>query len=180
MTRLPHASSKAPASSPAMRTAVWAAGVLEVLLAAGYTQQDAAYHWLVHLFSGGATALLLAAAVLLLRRRPPARPGHLAVVAVVAGHLLAAFPDVLFALGRPHRPWMNVFLAHLAAHGAPGGTWGLLALFLAALAGYLILADRLSNAPAAGPSPGGGAGGEEPAGIPVTPGGSGRGPAPDR
>lgn len=129
------------------RTAVWAAGLLEVLLAAVYIPQDAVYHWLVHLLSGGAAGLLLTtAALLLVPHRLHAPAGQLAVMAVAGGHLLAAIPDVLFALGHPHRPWMNLFIGHLAAHSAPGGTWGLLVLFLAALASYLIVTTARAKA----------------------------------
>lgn len=131
---------------------VGTAGGLELLLAVGYIRQGAAYHDLVHLFSGGAAALTFSTVVLLLRRRP-AHPGQLALLVVVTGHLLAAVPDLLFALGEPHRPWMNVFVAHLAAHNAPGGTWGLLGLFLAALAAYLLATedDAGHRTTAAGP-----------------------------
>ncbi len=56
---------------------------------------------------------------------------------VVLGHLVAMFPDFLFAAGIPHRRWMDVFLGHLSTHFVPGRNLTWYAVFLGALAGYL-------------------------------------------
>jgi len=77
---------------------------------------------------------------------PPSRhPPRRALIAAVVGHVTAAVPDLLFVLGRPHEAWMNAFVGHLTADSAPGGVVALLALFLAALAGYLVVEARVER-----------------------------------
>lgn len=117
--------------------------LVEGLLVVGYAVDDAFYHWLVHLYSGGAAGLLAASA--LHRALPRAgRPLRRALVAAVAGHVFAATPDLLFAAGRPHEAWMNLFIGHPVVERVPAGATMLLAAFLVALAGYLLTQVRRS------------------------------------
>lgn len=123
--------------SPVGLVAIASAGAAEIGLAGGYVMRGAALHGLIECFVGGAVGLLVASTVLLARGQPVRRPWHVAFAVIVTGHALAAVPDVLFVLGTPHENWMNLFLGHVSAVDFPGGSWGLLVVFLAALAAYL-------------------------------------------
>ena len=133
-----------PAGTPHRRPLAIALFV-EVVLAPSYLVRDAGFHWLTHLFTGGAMALLVLLALALTGRRPTVGA---AVVAAVAGHVVAAFPDVLFAFGLAHAGWMDVFALHLSSHDAPGGLWG---LWLAFAAASLLCAGAVREPPV--PSP---------------------------
>lgn len=122
----------------------------EGLLFTRYQGHDARFHWFVHFFVGAAAALSVLAAVAIRWRRPPAHP--LALVAAL--HLVAMFPDLLFAAGLAHRAWMNVFLGHVVVHRIPGRDFGWLAVFITALAGYLVALDRIKPRCGAGADPG--------------------------
>jgi hypothetical protein len=87
---------------------------------------------------GASAALILMGAVTLRTHRPVPLP----LVWVVLGHLLAAFPDVLFIAGVAHERWMDVFLGHVSSHFVPGRNLTWYAVFLAALAAYLVALDR--------------------------------------
>lgn len=119
----------------------------EGLLYTRYQGHDARFHWFVHFFGGASVALAILAAVAIRRRGRPAHP--LALVAAL--HLVAMFPDLLFAAGVAHRSWMNVFLGHVAVHRLPGRDFGWLAIFIIALAGYFLALDRI--APRSGTEP---------------------------
>ena len=126
-------------------------GILSAILVEGllivvYALDDAPYHGLIHLYSGGAAELLAVSALhpVLPRTRHPLRR---ALVATVAGHLVAATPDLLFAAGRPHEAWMNLFLGHLVIDQVPGRATTLLAALLAALAAYLVVHARSPSMP---------------------------------
>jgi pimeloyl-ACP methyl ester carboxylesterase len=85
------------------------------------------------------------------------------VLSILGFHLVAMFPDLLLRLGIPHDGWMDVFLAHISSHYAPGGTytWLLVAAALSALYAIFLsawLAARLAEA-SAGLAPGIGMGG---------------------
>lgn len=115
----------------------------EALLYAAYQAHEARLHWFTHLFVGGTSALVVMTAVAWRSGRPVRLPG----LWVVVGHLVAMFPDLLFAAGIPHHRWMDIFLAHLSSHFIPGrnGTWYL--VFLAALALYLAVTARRTQGP---------------------------------
>lgn len=114
-----------------------AAAATETALFRTYRDNDARFHWYVHFLAAGQVTLH---ALAWRRRRglpvPPA-PGT-----VVAVHLLAAVPDVLFMGGVAHRRWMDVFVGHISSHRMPGRNTTWYALFLLALADYLRAAAR--------------------------------------
>jgi pimeloyl-ACP methyl ester carboxylesterase len=101
--------------------------VAEVLLFRSYFHHEAGFHWATH-FLVGLTAAAVVNAVWLALKGAPARGQMLWVLAL---HLYAMFPDLLFSPGLiPHDGWMNVFLGHISSHYVPGGdaTWLLVAL----------------------------------------------------
>lgn len=122
------------------RLCVWCAGAatVEVGLYASYRGHDARFHWFTHFFVGTATALAVMTTIVLLGRRPVARP----LVWLVAAHVFAMTPDLLYIAGYAHRRWMDLFLGHIAVHFVPGRNWTWLVVFLAALAAYLTSVDR--------------------------------------
>lgn len=109
------------------------AALVELLLLTVYVSQDAAYHWLVHFLAGGTAALVGLTAAAGCRHRPATHPA----LWVLLGHLVALFPDLLFAAGIAHQRWMDIFLGHVSSHDVPGGLWTLYGSFLASLALYL-------------------------------------------
>ena len=126
--------------------AALAAGAVEVALFEAYRREASLFHWFTHLYAGGAAAAVVGAAVAWRRRRPVGRLW----VWVVVGHAIAAFPDVLFRAGVAHQRWMDVFVAHVSSHQIAGREATLLALFLATLALYGVVVDRLRPAAAGG------------------------------
>lgn len=130
-------------AAPAMtlRLCLWclAAIAVEIGFFLTYQGHDARFHWFTHFFVGSSAALLLMAAWTLRTRRPVSYP----FTWPVAAHVLAMTPDLLFAGGRAHARWMDVFLGHVRVHYIPGRnlTWYL--VFLACLAGYLFAVDRI-------------------------------------
>ena len=95
--------------------------------------------WFTHFFIGIALALVAMTVWVVEERRPVPLPG----LWLLAGHLLAMFPDLLFAFGVPHRRWMDAFLGHLISHTVPGGNLLWYGVFLVALALYLAVDVRL-------------------------------------
>lgn len=143
------AAARTDRARPAGRTELVIVGVVEVVAVLAYTSRDASFHWFVHFFVGAAAALLLTAVATLLLRRPLRHIG----AAVLCGHAIAAFPDVLFLLGVAHARWMDVFLGHIWSHHIPGGLWTLYAGFLTALAGYLLALTACRYTKAVGSAP---------------------------
>lgn len=131
----------------------------EIVLFRSYRIHEAGFHWATHFLVALAAAALVQAAWLLVTSTP-AR-GQLA--AILALHLYAMAPDLLFQLGVPHERWMDLFLAHVSAHAIPGGdeTWLVIALaasglYAALLAAWLSARRREARA---GMAPGIGIGG---------------------
>lgn len=123
-----------------MRVCGWCvmAVLVEVGLYVSYRGHDARFHWFTHFFVGASTALLVMAAVTVRTRRPVPRP----LVWPLVAHVFAMTPDLLFAGGIVHARWMDVFLGHVSAHYMPGRNLSWYAVFVAALAGYLVVVDR--------------------------------------
>ncbi len=99
----------------------------EIALYASYSAHDARFHWATHFLVG----LAFASLVLLFRLLVTGAPGpRLLLPMVLAFHLYAMLPDLLFRGGVPHYRWMDVFLGHVAAHYLPGGdgSWLVIAL----------------------------------------------------
>jgi hypothetical protein len=113
------------------------AGLLELGLYHSYAGHDARFHWFTHFFVGASAALVVMTAVAWYRRRPVRVP----LAWVIAGHLVAMFPDFLFTAGIAHRRWMDVFLGHISTHFVVGRnlTWYL--VFAATLGAYLVVLD---------------------------------------
>lgn len=112
-----------------------------------YRGHDARFHWFTHFFVGSGLALIGMALFVIVRGRPAPYPlGWL-----VAGHLFAMFPDLLFIGGVAHAPWMDVFAGHISSHFVPGRnlTWYL--FFVACLALYLWQIRRARHGPYARP-----------------------------
>jgi hypothetical protein len=86
---------------------------------------------------GASAALVVMTPVAWYRRRPVRVP----LAWVIAGHLVAMFPDFLFTAGIAHRRWMDVFLGHISTHFVVGRnlTWYL--VFAATLGAYLVVLD---------------------------------------
>lgn len=138
---------------------VAALGIAEALLFASYRGHEASFHWATHLLIGLSAAAVTNLAWLALK----GAPARWQVLSILAWHLYAMFPDLLFSAGIPHHAWMNVFLGHISSHYLPGGayTWLFVALVLSALYAIFLsgwLAARRSEADA-GMAPGIGLGG---------------------
>lgn len=103
----------------------------EVALFASYDVHDARFHWVTHFL----VALSFTALLLLVRLLVSGAPGpRFLLLTVLAFHLFAMTPDLLFRGGVPHYRWMDLFLGHVAAHYLPGGdgSWLVIALTLTA------------------------------------------------
>lgn len=114
----------------------------EAALFRTYRANDARFHWYVHFLTAGQVTLH----ALAWRRRRGLRVPDV-VGSVVAVHLVAVVPDVLFMGGRAHRRWMDVFVGHISSHRMPGRNTTWYVLFLLALADYLRSAPRLAADP---------------------------------
>lgn len=119
---------------------------VEVYLFLQFQPHDPRSGWLIHFFIG-VTVGLVGMTVWLVEER---RPVPLPPVWILAGHLLAMFPDLLFAAGVTHRHWMDAFLGHLISHRVPGGNVVWYAVFLVALGGYLTFVVRIRSSQSAG------------------------------
>ncbi|MGB9377781.1 MAG: hypothetical protein WCB04_09755 [Mycobacteriales bacterium] len=128
---------------PSRRLALVAAAIVgiagfEAFVFFAIQSHDPRAGWLTHLFIGG-TVALVAMMVWLVEER---RPVPLLPLWLLAGHLFAVFPDLLFAIGIAHRKWMDAFLGHLSSGRVPGGNLVWYAVFLLALAAYLTVDVR--------------------------------------
>ena len=103
----------------------------ETYLFASYREHESSFHWATHFLVGFGAAALWNLGWLMLKRTPA--PGQL--LSILAFHLLAMFPDLMFSAGVPHYPWMDVFLGHNSSHFVPGGTitWLVVSQILSAL-----------------------------------------------
>lgn len=133
--------------------------IAEVLLFASYRGHEASFHWATHFLVGLSAAALTNLAWLALK----GAPARWQVLSILAWHLYAMLPDLLFSAGIPHDGWMDVFLAHISSHYVPGGayTWLFVALMLSALYAIFLsawLGARRAEAEA-GMAPGIGLGG---------------------
>lgn len=90
----------------------------------------------------GSVALLVMAAVTARSNRPTPLP----LVWPFLAHVMAMFPDFLFAAGVAHEPWMDVFLGHINSHFVPGRNVTWFVVFLIALGTYLWALARLPSA----------------------------------
>lgn len=115
------------------------AAAVETLLFLSYRSHDARFHWFTHFFVGASAGLIAMAGVAARRQRAISLP----LLWIVAAHLFAMFPDLLFLAGIPHQPWMDLFLAHISSHFVPGQNLTSLLVFLAALATYLVTLVRI-------------------------------------
>ncbi len=125
-----------------LRLCLWCllAVVVEIGLYLSYRGHDARFHWFTHFFVGSAVALLVMSAVALRTHRPVPMP----LVWPLLGHLYAMFPDFLFSGGHiAHERWMDVFLGHVSSHFVPGRNLTWYVVFLAAVALYLVILDRV-------------------------------------
>ncbi len=125
-----------------LRLCLWCllAVVVEIALYLSYRGHDARFHWFTHFFVGSAVALLVMSAVALRTHRPVPMP----LVWPLLGHLYAMFPDFLFSGGHiAHERWMDVFLGHVSSHFVPGRNRTWYVVFLAAVALYLVILDRV-------------------------------------
>ena len=109
----------------------WLTQVAVLLLAEfglfqSYRHHDAGFHWAAHFLVGLTAAALLGLAWLGVRGSAP----RAFLLWVLAAHLFAMFPDLLFRAGVAHAGWMNLFLGHIWVHYVPGGnsSWLVVAL----------------------------------------------------
>ncbi|MHB1534992.1 MAG: alpha/beta fold hydrolase [Acidimicrobiales bacterium] len=127
------------------RARVWpwlVAVTIEAGLFTLYQLEGARYHWFVHFFVGASVALAVMTAWSWRTRRPVAHP----LAWVVAAHIYAMFPDLLFdGVGIAHHRWMNVFLGHLWVHFIPGQDLTWYGVFVVALSAYLLWLDHLRS-----------------------------------
>ncbi len=125
-----------------LRLCLWCllAVVVEIGLYLSYRGHDARFHWFTHFFVGSAVALLVMSAVALRTHRPVPMP----LVWPLLGHLYAMFPDFLFSGSHiAHERWMDVFFGHVSSHFVPGRNLTWYVVFLAAVALYLVILDRV-------------------------------------
>lgn len=120
--------------------------VAEACLFTQFQPHDPRSGRLIHFFIG-VTVGLIAMTVWLVEER---RPVPLPILWILTGHVLAIFPDLLFAGGIAHRHWMDAFLGHLISHHVPGGNLVWYVVFLVALAGYLALDARIRSSQSPG------------------------------
>lgn len=107
----------------------------ELALFDAYRAHDSGFHWSTHLLVGLSAAAVWNLAVLLVK----AAPARGQLLSILAFHLYAMVPDLLFAAGIPHQPWMNVFLGHLDVHHIPGEERSWLAIGLGSYGIYVAL-----------------------------------------
>lgn len=122
--------------------------VVEILLYLRYQQGDGTFHYFTHFFAGASFALVL----MTLAARRWRRPVRLPLLAVLAGHLFAMAPDLLYIDSVAHARWMDAFVAHNISHFLPGRNISWYVVFLAAMTLYLVSAPRGRHQdPLAGP-----------------------------
>lgn len=81
---------------------------VELSLFANYKAHDAPIHFFLHSLIGLSVALLIYTVLTLLGKHPKRL-----LLTAFGLHQFAMFPDYLYQIGIPHRPWMNIFLGHL-------------------------------------------------------------------
>lgn len=118
------------------RTLLWQLAVLlavEGVLFARYDAEQARFHWSTHFLD----ALAFTSLLLLVRLWVTGRPGpRYVLLTLLAFHVYAIVPDLMFAEGAAHGTWQNVFLGHIAEHYLPGGALAWLAIALVACGAY--------------------------------------------
>ena len=138
------------------RTLLWqlvALVVAEVWLYRSYAAHVAEFHWATHFLVGLTVAGLWSAAFLLLT----GRPSRWQLLAILAFHLWAMWPDLAFRAGVPHAHWMDwVALGHVSSHYVPGGdaTWLVVALVVAGAYAVLLRRWLLDRQGVVRPAPG--------------------------
>lgn len=110
----------------------------EIWLFASYRGHGAGFHWATHFLVGLTAAALFNLGWLIFTRTPA--PGQF--LSVLIAHLVAMLPDFLFGAGIPHHRWMDIFLAHNAAHDIPGEDRAWLAIGLITLGAYTVALTR--------------------------------------
>lgn len=124
--------------------------VVEILLYRRFQQGDGTFHYFTHFFAGASLALVL----MTLAAHRWRRPVRLPLLAVLAGHLFAMAPDILYLESIAHTRWMDVFVAHNTSHFLPGRNIGWYVVFLAAMTLYLVTAPSgRRQDPRSGPGP---------------------------
>ncbi len=73
------------------------------------------------------------------------RPVSLPLLWPFLAHVVALFPDLLFAGGIAHERWTDAFLGHIGTHFVPGRNLTWFAVFLVALGAYLVVLTRLRS-----------------------------------
>ena len=135
------------------RTLLWQVALLlavEAVLYRRYDAEQARFHWSTHFLD----ALAFTSLVLLVRLWVTGRPGpRYLLLTLLAFHVYAIVPDLMFSEGTAHSQWQNVFLGHIAEHYLPGGALAWLAIALALSGTYvatltLWLRGRSEGAPA--------------------------------
>jgi hypothetical protein len=142
------------------RTLAWQLALLmavEALLFQRCDAEKARFHWSTHFLN----ALAFTSLALLGRLWATGRPGpRYLLLTLLALHIYAIIPDLIFSAGSAHSQWQNVFLGHIAEHYLPGGAiaWLAVALVLSGIyAAALTLwlrgrwADASGDFPGAGP-----------------------------
>lgn len=71
----------------------------------------------------------------------PAGPRYL-LLTLLAFHVYAIVPDLLFSEGTAHSQWQNVFLGHITEHYLPGGAVAWLAIALVLSGAYVAALTR--------------------------------------
>lgn len=118
---------------------------VEILLYRRFQEGDGTFHYFTHFFAGASLALVLMTFAAHRWRRPVRLP----LLAVLAGHLFAMAPDILYLESIAHTRWMDVFVAHNTSHFLPGRNISWYIVFLVAMTLYLVTAPRAPKA--AGP-----------------------------
>lgn len=118
------------------RTLAWQLAMLlavEAVLFQRYDAEQARFHWSTHFLD----ALAFTSLVLLIRLWVTGRPGpRYILLTLLAFHVYAIVPDLMFSEGSAHSQWQNVFLGHIAEHYLPGGAVGWLAVALVLTGAY--------------------------------------------
>jgi hypothetical protein len=120
------------------RTLAWQLALLlvvEGVLFQRYDAEQARFHWSTHFLD----ALAFTSLVLLTRLWVTGRPGpRYLVLTLLAFHIYAIVPDLMFSEGTAHSQWQNVFLGHIAEHYLPGGAVAWLAIALVLSGAYVV------------------------------------------
>lgn len=89
---------------------------VEAVLFRRYDAEQARFHWSTHYL----VALAFSSLVLLTRLWVTGRPGpRYILLTLLAFHVYANVPDLMFSEDSAHSQWQNVFLGHIAEHYPP-------------------------------------------------------------